>query len=276
MTSARRSSDAVRAQAGLGLYSIGVRGLDAGELLAFARRHRVPFIHLRGGPRGYDLARWNRDELAALATLSQQSTPITIVTADLDLASFIDPGSEHFRRATAELDRLTGAAAILGAGAVRLLARHVLHDAEWQTVVLPEFVAERGLVTLLELHDPGWFTSQAMAGLVAFLDGAAQLALLLDSAQVAEAERRNRDALTAASLAALARCARVVHLCDTGAGLDDVGRRILAGAATTGAVAERRLELAFEWTGADRSPAACLAAYHAAAEWSRKTGESVL
>lgn len=41
----------------VGLYSISVRGLNIPDLLVWAARANMPFIHLRGGPRGFDLAR---------------------------------------------------------------------------------------------------------------------------------------------------------------------------------------------------------------------------
>lgn len=44
-----------RTPAAPGLYSIGVRGLSLPELLRWTASLGVPFLHLRGGPRGFDL-----------------------------------------------------------------------------------------------------------------------------------------------------------------------------------------------------------------------------
>ena len=95
----------------LGLYSIGVRDLDVSALLTLAAGHRVPFLHLRGGPKGYDLARCDRAKVAAWARQARDGVPVTMVTADLDLADFLQPAALEHRRACAGLERLAEAAA---------------------------------------------------------------------------------------------------------------------------------------------------------------------
>ncbi|MEV3951260.1 hypothetical protein AB0K57_26970 [Streptomyces halstedii] len=111
--------------AGIGLYSIGVRGLDVPELLEWAGAQNVPFVHLRGGPRGYDLARQSPQVLAHWRRRGESCVPVTGVTADLDLADLFAVSAPERARARAELELLVAAAAAVGAGWVRLLGRAV-------------------------------------------------------------------------------------------------------------------------------------------------------
>lgn len=250
----------------LGLYSIGIRGLGAGELLAAAARWQVPFVHLRGGPRGYDLARVPAARLAAWARQARDDgVPVTMVTADIDLADFTTPGTARYRDAARELAALAAAASELGARAIRLLARAVPRDAEWEALSVPAGAAP-GMAVLAELHDPQWLTPGAAARLHALLDRTPGLALLLDSAQVHDAWLRDPAAPWPALLAGLAARASVVHLSDRGAGLGGAGHQLTACAARN-AASRHHAEAAFEWTGADRAPQACLARYRAATAW---------
>src|SRR5699024_1269227 len=116
----------------------------------WAHRHQVRFVHLRGGPRGYDLTRQAPETLERWRHAAQATVPITGVTADLDLAHIHapDPGERH--RARRKLADLSAAAQVLGAGWVRLLACH-------------PYTASKGgsigtdLPLLVELHHPGWW-----------------------------------------------------------------------------------------------------------------------
>lgn len=258
----------------LGLYSIGIRGLDPGELIAAAARWQVPFMHLRGGPRGYDLARVPAAQLTAWARQARDAgVPVTMVTADTDLADFTAPGTARYRQAARELTALAAAAAELGARAVRLLARTVPRGTEWETLLVPA-VAAPGMAVLAELHDPGWFTPAAAAPLCGLLDRTPGLALLLDSAQVHDAWTADPAAPWPGLLAVLAARAGTVHLSDRGTGLNQPGHRLLSRAARA-AGEGRPAETAFEWTGADRSPQACLARYRAAAAWHAARWEEI-
>lgn len=251
----------------LGLYSIGVRGLDAGELLAAAARWRVPFVHLRGGPRGYNLARVPAARLAAWARQARDDgVPVTMVAADTDLADFTAPGTIRYQDAAHELAALAAAAAELGAHAVRLLARAIPRDAEWETIAVPVGAAP-GITVLVELHDPQWLTPGATARLHGLLNQTPGLALLLDSAQIHDAWLRDPAVPWPTLLAELAARAEVVHLSDRGDGLNGAGHRLAARAVRGTASSGHDAEAAFEWTGADRAPQACLARYRAAAAW---------
>ncbi|MBW1597227.1 AP endonuclease [Streptomyces sp. JJ38] len=246
----------------VGLYSISVRGLDVPGLLAWAAREQIPLLHLRGGPRGFDLA---RRAPALLTGLRRQAddvgVPITGVTADIDLADLLAGPPRARVAARAELDRLAEAATVLGASWVRLLARtepagtylHALHDQP-----LPD--PPVGL--LVEPHHPAWLQPAAHTALAALLAGTPRLRLLADTAQLTTASARHGgDGV----LAPLLDEAEVLHLSDDGTGLNkhhrvtaQVAARIAAG---------KRIEVAVEWTGTDRSPAACLHRYRAARAW---------
>jgi hypothetical protein len=255
-------------RAPVGLYSIGIRGLDVTEILTLALAHQVPFVHLRGGPRGYDLARRGDTTLSRWARHSRASVPITLVTTDLDIAQF-QPTSPSYQHARTELDRLSRASAILGAHAVRLLARHPVRDAVAGSVALPDLRERHGLAILVELHDPSWFTPGALIALRAFCDTAAGVGLLVDSGQVHRAWSA-LGALDGLVVAEVVARASVVHLCDNGSGLGGTGHHLLA----TATAASSAVEVGFEWTGPDRSPAACLARYRAAVSWWQHTTDA--
>lgn len=251
----------------VGLYSIGIRSLDAGELILVASTANVPFIHLRGGPKGYDLARVPPPQIDAWARQARHAAPITVVTADTDASAFLSAQDGHHPQASAELDALATAAARLGAQSVRLLSRVVPSPAQRSTPSLPDLRASHGLLTLIELHDPAWFDPDAIDWLYALLDRSPGVALLLDSHQVHAAWELDPHPGWPGVLEGLARRARVAHLSDPGTGLEGAGHRLTAHALLTAASDGRRIEVAFEWTGPDRSPATCLARYRDAADW---------
>ena len=251
----------------VGLYSIGIRGLDPGALLALTGAERVPFVHLRGGPRGCDLARARPDQVAGWAAQARGTAPVTLVTTDVDLSAFLAPGTGGYEEACGELGGLAAAASALGARGVRLLGRAVPGDGQWETFAVPGPAATHGLAVLVELHHPAWFAQAAVASLCLLLDRSPGLALLLDSSQVQAAWLRHPDAEWPGLLASLVPRAAAVHLSDPGTGLDGTGHRLLAEALRADGAEGHRAEVAFEWTGPDRSPAVCLARYRDAVAW---------
>ncbi|QOC93848.1 apurinic/apyrimidinic endonuclease family protein [Micromonospora craniellae] len=262
-----------RTVAAVGLYSIGIRGIEMEDLFALSTAYQIPFLHLRGGQRGFDLARRDTTTLDRWACRAQSSPPITAVTADLDLADFNRPGTQAYRRANAELDRLADATALLGTHSVRLLARRVIEQREWAGIALPN-LAQYGMTTLIELHDPAWFTGQPLASMAAYLDRVEGLALLIDTAQVHSAYLRAGSLNSLGDdLAALERHTRVVHISDNGYGLTGGGHRIVA--QTFGRAGDDgHVEVAFEWTGADRSVQECMSRYRYAVRWWRSSLEA--
>jgi hypothetical protein len=104
------------------------------------------------------------------------------------------------------------------------------------------------------------------------LDRASAASVLLDSAQFHAAIAGRADVLPAACLTALIERTLVAHLSDTGAGLTGTGHCLLARAVRAAAGNGQPVEVAFEWTGADRSPEGCLTRYRAARAWWQQTG----
>lgn len=251
----------------VGLYSIGIRGLEAGEFISLAAAAGVPFTHLRGGPRGYDLARVPVTRIGAWARQAREAVPVTMVTADIDASAFLSAREDQHQQAYVELDALAAAAGRLGARAVRLPGRVIPPPELRGTAGLPDLRASHGLLTLIELHDPAWFTAGALAWLCALLDRSPGAALLLDSHQVHSAGETHPHLRWPDVLAGLVPRARAVHLSDPGTGLEGEGHRLLARAVRAAAGHGRDIEVAFEWTGPDRSPAACLARYRDAVAW---------
>ncbi|MER6913908.1 AP endonuclease [Streptomyces sp. NPDC000594] len=243
----------------VGLYSIGVRSLDVPALLNWARESGAGFVHLRGGPRGYDLAHRPASVLDNWARAAAETVPVTGVTADLDLADLLHPDPAVRNPARGELARLADAAVRLGAGWVRLLAARPPTTPEaWADRVLPAVAVP----LLAELHHRAWLTPAPYAALRPLLDGG--LGLLADTAQLAPALP---NATGEAVLARVFGAVRVLHLSDPGTGLDGPGPRAVA-ARTLGRIrAGRTVETAFEWTGTPRTPAECLARYRQAATW---------
>ena len=254
----------------IGLYSIGIRGVELDDLLTFAATHQIPFLHLRGGPRGFDLARRDTATLGRWARHSRASVPITAVTADLELVDFLRQHDQTYRRANAELHRLGRATAVLGAYTVRLLARRVLGEREWADLDVPDLTDAYGVTILIDLHDPAWFTAQTATSTAAHLEHLPGLSLLIDSGQIHNACLRSDDsARVAAVLNTLRPHTRAVHLSDSGHGTAGAGHRYVARAFGHPSDAGPN-EIAFEWTGADRSMHGCLTRYHRAVAWWRE------
>ena len=159
----------------LGLYSIGIRGLDAGQFLALAAGWEVPFAHLRGEPRGYDLARTPAARLTAWARQARKAgVPVTLVTADIDLADFTAPGTARYHQAARELAALAASAKELGTRATRLLARAVPPEGVDRVTPDPGSPArERGLAHTV--FDPGASGASGLlaerAGILGAVDG---------------------------------------------------------------------------------------------------------
>ncbi|WP_051967330.1 hypothetical protein [Kitasatospora mediocidica] len=249
----------------MGLYSIGVRDLAPEQLLPWARDHAIPFLHLRGGARGHRLSQRTAAQVGGWRALADRTVPVTAVTADVELADLLagDPSAATELAAVAEHGRS------LGAPAVRVLA--TTPPASWSP---PGRTAElRGRPLLIELHSRDWFTPEALGYVDRLLGSLPRAALLVDSLcfeRCAPApDRALADWLIDRSI--------VVHLSDHGEGFSAPGHRLLL-RSLHGSM-HRSLrdgtgpgpELAFEWTGADRSPAACLARYRQAVAWVEAT-----
>jgi sugar phosphate isomerase/epimerase len=251
----------------VGLYSNGVRGLGLGEFLDAAAAHGVPFVHLRGGPRGYGLASTLPEQVTALARQAACTAPVTLITADVDLSDLTSPGDARWRQASDELATLAQVTREFGAATVRILARTVPSSARCQALAIPDLAAQHGVTLLIELHDPGWFTPEAADRLCDLMSSCPGLGLLLDSGQVHDAWLQSPNAPWKILLGSHITHTRVMHLSDRGDGLNGRGHQLLAHAVRTAADDGQALEVAFEWTGADRHLETCMPRYRAAVTW---------
>ncbi|GAA1899459.1 hypothetical protein GCM10009716_06600 [Streptomyces sodiiphilus] len=246
----------------VGLYSISVQNFDVPELLEWAHREAIPFVHLRGGPRGYDLARRPVRTLRAWHGRSLDSVPVTGVTADTDLYDLFTPDHAVRTRARADVLRLADAAAELGAGWVRLLARAPIPSTRVSAVGTLA-VPEAAVPLLAELHHPHWLTTAAITSLGELLCQTPYLRFLADTAQLAASPPD--DGHSEALGWVMAR-SDVLHLSDNGRGLTD-GHLSVAAAAAAQVRAGHRIEVGVEWTGRPRSPSVCLNRYRRSVAW---------
>ncbi|WP_326644903.1 hypothetical protein OG884_11605 [Streptosporangium sp. NBC_01755] len=249
----------------IGLYSISVRGLTVPDMLNWAASHDIPFVHLRGGPRGVDLASQSSVTVWRWRKAAAQTVPITGVTADVDLADLLTGDASARRRAAYDLEELAEAATILNARWVRLPARTPLTADQLAQGEKLRVLADSVLPLLIEPHHPGWVSPATLRPLVDLVNACPKMRLLADTAQLAAAlPKRNRFP---AWLAPIFDHAQVLHLSDPGTGLDAPGQAVIAALAAYRIQAGQDLEVALEWTGPDRSPDECLARYHATATW---------
>lgn len=240
------------------LYSIGVRGLEVPDLLAWVHRHGLGFVHLRGGPRGFDLVRRETAELEWWRRAAAARAPITGVTADLDLADLHHSDPAHRARARRELQNLARATRAVGAHWVRLLAHKPLST----PVTAP---VDAGVPLLVELHHPTWWEAAPHRVLLDLLDGDPGVAGLADTAQLAHAQSVIGPDVGKRWEQVAART-QVLHLSDNGSGLNPGHARIarsLARRIHTG----QQVEVAVEWTGPDRTRAVCLRRHRALTRW---------
>ena len=241
----------------LGFYSIGLWPVTTRALERFVHENAVPALDLRAGKRGFALLDRPVAESRALLHRLHGSAPLRMIACDVDLGDVLAPERHDEARDTIlALDRLLANVPLCP---IRLLGRYVPLPAEINR--LPERIAlwpRRAL--LLELHDPDWFHSDRAAPwrLCAAWPG---LRVLLDSEQIARAISRHGPAPVAASLAGMRAHVGMVHLCDTGDGLDrDVTDMIAQTLFPPGRTCAS-VPVGFEFTGPDRTALRCAQAY---------------
>ncbi|GAA4203014.1 hypothetical protein GCM10022252_60010 [Streptosporangium oxazolinicum] len=249
----------------IGLYSISVRGLNVPDMLDWAASHDIPFVHLRGGPRGVDLASQSPATVWRWRKAAARTVPITGVTADVDLADLLTGDASARRRAAYDLEELAEAATILNARWVRLPARTPLTVDQLARGEKLRALADSVIPLLIEPHHPGWVFPATLRSLVDLVNACPRMGLLADTAQLAAALPK-RDRFPA-WLAPVLDHTQVLHLSDPGTGLDAPGHAVIAALAAHRVHAGQNLEVALEWTGADRGPDECLARYHATVTW---------
>ncbi|MBU3862646.1 AP endonuclease [Streptomyces sp. 4503] len=243
----------------LGLYSIGVRDFQPSRHLPWARANGIPFVHLRAGARGLHISRRDDDQMSAWRDVADRTVPITAVTTDVELADLLHADAT----ALAEVRTSALRGELLGARSVRLLATETPET--WAARIGPPEVPARGRL-LVELHAPGWFTPDGIDAALRLADSHPRVSLLVDTLQFS---RHAQDA-TPDSARRLVTAAAVVHLSDDGSGLAEPGHRLVVDALREAMRRGARPELAFEWTGPDRSATACLDRYRRAVTWTEK------
>ncbi|XUY30481.1 hypothetical protein RMR21_025705 (plasmid) [Agrobacterium sp. rho-8.1] len=254
----------------LGFYSIGLANINLKALARIAKDHSLPFIHLRGGQRGYDFASWTERKLEMLPGIANLLPPVTVVTTEIDITD--SSLSLPVQNPPDNLLRLCHAADLFGANTLRLTARGYVSCNSWT-----ELIHRWGSVTnkkfVVELHDPLWFNPSAAATFVKRCERAF-IGILIDSQQVSLACRQFGVVQTEEALAIYEPIVRFAHVTDPGSGLTSPGTKMVFNLIAN-ARAVHPIEAVFEWTGADRSPERATMAYAVAAQvwenfWERK------
>jgi len=244
---------------GLGLYSIGVRGLAVPDLLTWCATNDIPFLHLRGGRRGHDLAAVSDSVLDAWRTVADHTVPITMVTAEVILDDLLHDDPAVGEAARRHLRQTTAAAHRLGSRWVRVLTGELPSIHQINELAVPDL----GLAVLLELHAPSWWTPPGIGVLDALAAAWPQATVLADSAQAQNAFAVHGEQASSA-VVEITRRAAVVHLSDNGNGIVGPGHDIVARCARFTQASTCAPEVAFEWTGPDRTSDICLHRYRTA------------
>jgi len=113
----------------MGFYSIGLGNLPINELSELVRSEEIPFLHLRGGRKGYNLAQFQECELEEFRNALHGLVDASLVTSDTDLQDFLAQAPERCP-VVKELQALCRASSYLGANAVRLIGRRALRPSE--------------------------------------------------------------------------------------------------------------------------------------------------
>ena len=249
---------------GVGLYSIGVRTATVPDLAAWAARHEIPFLHLRGGARGYDVTRRPQVELDRWRAITTATAPIRLLTTDITVHDVTGAPSQRCRAAQRELERAADCALRLGTNVIRILADRPESNSDAPTAPL---LPGRDIVVLIEPHHPSWWQPLGVQRLTKLCRADKRIGLLADTAQAAigfaELPRPTAQDLAQRIIG----LTRVVHLSDNGSGLHAAGHELLASSAARALAEGFPIEIAFEWTGAERTPSSCLNRYRDACAW---------
>lgn len=256
-----------RTPAAPGLYSIGVRGLSLPDLLRWTASVQIPFLHLRGGPRGFDLRGRSPATLRRWQQISADTVPITGVSTDLDLLDFLPGDRNRHRTAATHLRVLADAAAALGSGWVRVLAATApTSPGPPQARVAEVDLPDVAVPLLIEVHHPGWFAPAPSTALADLVSANGRVGLLCDTGQVHRAWALHGTTVESA-LDQFRGHWQVAHLSDSGSGLSGHGHELAARSIGQAVATGRDVEVAVEWTGPRRDRGTCLARYQSATSW---------
>lgn len=197
-----------------------------------------------------------------LGAVADETAPIQLLTADVTLGELTEgPGQGA---AEDELARTAHAAARLGAAAIRVLAESAPSDP--RRISIPR-LPDAEITLLIEPHNRWWWTPVGTGLLAEMAEGEGRISLLADTAQAAVGLASLDDDTAEVIAADVIARSRVVHLSDDGSGFNAPGHGLLATRAWKAQEAGQEIEVAFEWTGVQRTMPVCLSRYHAACAW---------
>lgn len=241
----------------LGFYSIGLRNIDIQKLFSHLRQEDIPFLHLRSGPKGYGLTKLKPNRLNLYINKCNEGIPVTMLASDITLELL----AENSQETEDEYYKLISIAQRLGAKYIRILAPSIMKEES-----LINFNVNKRLnsvVSVIELHNPEWFTHH-YADKINDICVKNELGLLFDSLQIEMACQLFGVYEVSQYIDRLLPHVKVIHFSDSGGGFSGEGHQITALAAIKAQEKAYDIELAFEWTGRDRTAAAAFSAYRRA------------
>ncbi|MGV9836524.1 hypothetical protein ACWDUL_20380 [Nocardia niigatensis] len=228
----------------------------------WAYRNDIPFLHLRGGARGCAATRCSKQELEHWRVIADATAPIRLLTADVTLHDLAE--GPDTRAAQRELARTVRAASLLGVTMTRILADRAPVDPG--RVLVPR-LPKAEITFLIEPHDRWWWTVEGIDLLSELTGTGRRIRLLADTAQAATGLAATASETARARVREVVSMSSVVHISDNGSGFGAKGHALLAAQTWQAQRAGQRIEVAFEWTGPERTKPACLSRYHAARAW---------
>ncbi len=241
----------------LGFYSIGLKNIAINELFQHLRREDIPFLHLRSGPKGYGLTKLEPSELDLCIHECGRDIPVTMLASDITLESLAEGSQE----AKEECSHLQDIALNIGAKYLRILAPSAIKNESWENLCISTIANH--VVIVIELHNPEWFSRRHIERLKQVCTEQ-KIGLLFDSSQIDMACQIQGVDEVSQFVDCLLPHVKVIHFSDSGGGFSGVGHQITALAAIKIQKSAYDIELAFEWTGKERTTGAAFAAYRRA------------
>lgn len=243
----------------MGFYSIGLGLTPISELIDKIKIEGIPFLHLRGGAKGYNLLSLSKADLSLFIDICKRGPKVTMLTSDFSLSDFFDVNIS-FHAINSELNSYLEIAHLLSASSLRVLATEII-DAPPINVKIP-LMSSRIKFTI-ELHNPYWFTPQS-AEIINNICNENNVYILLDSGQVHEACKVHGYLKVKESILIFIDKVNIIHISDNGFGVDDTGHHLVFTLINAFFKFKSEVEIAFEWTGMDRSSKSAFLAYHKA------------
>lgn len=219
----------------IGLYSLSMN-VPFSTLMEFADDQRMPFVHLRVGKRGYEVA-----EVRSALERRSWTTPITLLCVSVDIEDILQSEST----AVSEFTSAIWLARKLGVKRVRILSR--LSSAEWPNAQFDvDAYTASDIRLLIEPHHCQSFSDFETNS----ISIPASIGILLDSAHLIDAEQVISDG----DREELFRRTEIWHLhLDESTKSDDIDAFLRTFHRIKNAYNNKPHELALEWTGQNRS-----------------------